>query len=153
MHYEGLLRVPLITRGPEIPAGKAIGDPVSTLDLAPTMFDYSGVAPPPRHAARHKPPSARRGRRHREYALNEWELLPARTGVALSLRTVRTRTHKLTVDLRSGAGELYDLEGDPVEVCNLFDAPEAAGVRRELEALLARRPDDAGPISTPVGIA
>lgn len=45
MHYEGLLRVPLITRGPEIPAGKAIGDPVSTLDLAPTMFDYSGVAP------------------------------------------------------------------------------------------------------------
>lgn len=66
---------------------------------------------------------------------------------------MRTRTHKLTVDLRSGAGELYDLEGDPVEVCNLFDAPEAAGVRRELEALLARRPDDAGPMRTPVGIA
>ena len=66
---------------------------------------------------------------------------------------MRTRTRKLTVDLRSGAGELYDLEGDPEEVCNLFDAPEAAGVRRKLEALLARRPDDAGPIRTPVGIA
>ena len=50
-------------------------------------------------------------------------------------------------------GRRHDLEGDPEEVCNLFDAPEAAGVRRELEALLARRPDDAGPISTPVGIA
>ena len=42
---------------------------------------------------------------------------------------------------------------DPLETCNLFDAPEAAGVRRGLEALPARRPDDAGPIRTPVGIA
>ena len=41
MHYEGLLRVPLIARGPQIPAGKVVGDPVSTLDLAATMFDYS----------------------------------------------------------------------------------------------------------------
>ena len=79
--------------------------------------------------------------------------LPARTGVALSLRTVRTKTHKLTVDLRSGAGELYDLASDPEEVRNLFDVPEAAGVRRELEALLDRRPDDVGPNRTPVGIA
>ena len=45
MHYERLLRVPLIARGPEIPVGKVIGDPVSTLDLATTMFDYSGTAP------------------------------------------------------------------------------------------------------------
>ena len=80
-------------------------------------------------------------------------MLPARTGVALSLRTVRTRTHKLTVDLRSGAGELYDLEGDPEEVCNLCDAPEAAGVRRDLEASLARRPGDAGSVRTQAGIA
>ena len=153
MHYEGLLRVPLIARGPEIPVGKVVGDPVSTLDLAPTLFDYSGVAPllGTQHGTSLRP--IVEGGATREYALNEWELLPARTGVALSLRTVRTRTHKLTVDLRSGAGELYDLEGDPEEVCNLFDAPEAAGERRELEALLARRPDDAGPIRTPVGIA
>ena len=73
--------------------------------------------------------------------------------MALSLRTVRTKTHKLTVDRRSGAGELYDLANDPDEMRNLFDTPEAAGVRRELEALLARRPDDAGPIRSPVGIA
>ena len=40
----------------------------------------------------------------------------------LSLRTVRTKTHKLTVDLRSGAGELYDLASDPEEVRNLLDS-------------------------------
>ena len=89
----------------------------------------------------------------REFALNEWELLPARAGVALSLRTVRTGTHKLTVDLRSGAGELYDLAIDPEEVRNLFDAPEAAGTRRELDRVLASRPQDIEPNRTPVGIA
>jgi len=35
----------------------------------------------------------------RDFARNEWGLLPGRVGVALELRTVRTRTHKLTVDL------------------------------------------------------
>ena len=46
-----------------------------------------------------------------------------------------------------------DLEGDPEEVHNLFDAPETAGVRRELEGLPARRTDDMGQIRAPVGIA
>ena len=129
-----------------------VGDPVSTLDLAATMFDYSDVVP---HLGTHHGTSLRplfEGATTREYALDEWELLPTRTGVALVLRTVRTGTHRLTVDLRSGAGELYDLEGDPDEDRNLFGAPEAAGVRRELDSMLARRPDDAGPIRTPVGI-
>ena len=153
MHYEGLLRVPLIVRGPGIPSGRTIGEPVSTLDLAPTMFDYSGTAPllGTQHGSSLRPVID--GDAGREFALNEWELLPARTGVALSLRTVRTGTHKLTVDLRSGAGELYDLANDPEEVRNLFDAPEAAGARRELERMLASRPADIEPNRTPVGIA
>ena len=41
----------------------------------------------------------------------------------------------------------------PEGVRNLFDAPEAASVRRERESLLDRRPDDIEPIRTPVGIA
>ena len=153
MHYEGLLRVPFIFRGPGVPAGKLIGEPVSTLDLGPTMLDCAGVEPllETQHGASLLP--VIEGIASRDYALNEWELLPGRTGVALSLRTVRTKSHKLTVDRRSGAGELYDLANDPEEVRNLFDAPEAAGVRRELEAMLAERPDDIGPIRTPVGIA
>ena len=89
----------------------------------------------------------------RDCALNEWEILPARAGVALGLRTVRTKTHKLTVHWRSGAGEVHDLTSDPEEASNFFNVPEAAGVRRELETLLDRPQDDVGPICTPVGIA
>ena len=45
MHYEGLLRVPLIVRGPGVPAATVNGDPVSTLDLSSTLLDYAGVEP------------------------------------------------------------------------------------------------------------
>ncbi len=85
--------------------------------------------------------------------MNEWELLPNRVGVALSLRCVRTRTHKLTVDMRSRDGELYDLARDPGEMCNVYDDPRYAEVRDRLWAFLARRPDDIGPNREPVGPA
>ena len=65
----------------------------------------------------------------RDFAMSEWELLPNRVGVALSLRCVRTKTDKLTMDMRSGAGELYDLVNDPDEMVNLFDDPIHAKVQ------------------------
>ena len=152
MHYEGLLRVPLIVRGPGVPAGAECGEPVSTLDLAPTMFDYAGVeALRPQHGLSLRPQIESGAAR--EFALNEWELLPTRAGVALSLRTVRTKTHKMTVDYLSGAGELYDLLADPGEMVNLFDAPAASEARARLTALLEMRPDDIGENQAQVGLA
>ena len=43
MHYEGLLRVGLILRGPGIPAGGIVDDPVSTIDLPASFADWAGV--------------------------------------------------------------------------------------------------------------
>ena len=135
------------------PAASVNSDPVSTLDLSSTLLDYAGVEP-----MLHQHGSSLRGLIEsgspaREYAMNEWELLPSRTGVGLSLRTVRTRTHKLTMDLISGAGELYDLERDPLEMKNIFDSKRYLSIRKQLEALLWQRPDDAGPIREQVGMA
>ena len=45
MHYDGLLKVPMIVRGPDIPKGKRVDEPVSTLDLGPTFFDYGQANP------------------------------------------------------------------------------------------------------------
>ena len=56
---------------------------------------------------------------------------------------VRTRTHKLTLELNSGAGELYDLGADPLEMDNRFGDPGVARVQRELVDMVASRPDDA----------
>ena len=43
MFYEGLLRVGFLIKGPGIPAGKVVGDPISNTDVAATLLDYAGV--------------------------------------------------------------------------------------------------------------
>jgi hypothetical protein len=73
--------------------------------------------------------------------------------VGLSLRCVRTRDAKLTLELQSGAGEMYDLAADPHEMNNVFEAPAYAGLRERLTALIHARPDDAGPLRIAVGSA
>jgi arylsulfatase A-like enzyme len=141
MHYEGLLRVACVMRGPGVPAGKLIEDPVSTLDLPATFHDYAGVAPSRDLHSRSLRPLLE-GTGSRDFAYNEWDLHPARCGVALKLRTVRTATHKLTLELESGAGELYDLATDPTEMDNRFGDPGMAKAQRELTDMIRSRPDD-----------
>jgi arylsulfatase A len=49
--YEGGLRVPGIVRFPRlVRAGRVSDEPVSLVDLLPTLCDYAGVAPPPGRA-------------------------------------------------------------------------------------------------------
>jgi arylsulfatase A-like enzyme len=157
MFYEGLLRVGLILRGPGVPAAQVVADPVSTIDLAATFGDYAGV---PVAAALHsrslrplvEDVSARDNTRG--HAFTEWRLAPSRCGVALDLRGVRTREAKLTLELGSGSGELYDLRDDPHECVNRFDEPAARGLRDELMQRLMSRPNDIiDQLSAPVGPA
>ena len=152
MHYEGLLRVPMIVRGPGVPSGKVVTAPVSTLDIGPTLHDL-GRAEPLRQPHGSSLWPLLTGDAGRDFALNEWELLAQRAGVALSLRTVRTERYKMTVDLHSGAGELYDLATDPDELANRFDDPALAEVQARLDAYLQSRPDDMLENRTPVGMA
>lgn len=136
-----------------MPAGKVVHEPVSTLDIAPTLFDLSGAAPLlPQHGQSLRP-LIETDRAKRDFAMNEWDLLPNRVGVAMSLRCVRTRTHKLAMDMRSGSGELYDLAADPDEMVNLFDDAAHADVQARLTGYLHMRPDDITPNRVPVGPA
>ena len=151
MPYEGLLRVPLLIKGPGVPKGKIVDQPVSTLDLPATFYDLSDTEPGlPQHGRSLRP--VYENDEERDCAMMEWELFPNRVGVALSLRTVRTRDAKLTMDLRSGAGEMCDLEQDPEEMFNLlFDDPDHTAMRADLETMLMRLPDDIGPLGHRVG--
>ena len=157
MFYEGLLRVPMIVRGPGLPAGRVVADPVSTLDLAATFGDFAGVPmPAARHSRSLRPliEGLEGPLGHRDHALTEWRLGPQRCGVALDLLGVRTRHAKLTLEANSGAGELYDLRDDPHETVNRFDDPACRGLRDELMDRLATRPDDRmHPLPAPVGPA
>lgn len=153
MHYEGLLRVPMIWSGPGIPEGRIVDEPVSTIDLSPTFMDYAQTTPSLTQHGESVRDLIETDEATRDFAMNEWELLSTRTGVGLSLRTVRTKTHKLTVDLTSGAGELYDLVNDPYELTNLFDDPSSQAAQIQLETYLHQRPDDMRPTQVQVGMA
>jgi arylsulfatase A-like enzyme len=147
MHYEGLLRVGLLARGPGIGSGQVIQEPVSTLDLAATFADYAATTVTSAvHSTSLRPLLEGQPGAQREHAFNEWRLGPSRCGVALDLRTVRTQTAKLTLELTSGAGEMYDLRNDPHECNNLFDDPNSRGLRDELTQRIMSRP---GEIRTP----
>lgn len=152
MHYEGLMRVPLIVRGPNVPANTINDEPVSTLDLSATFADYAGAELQLTQHGQSLRPVLEDGAT-REFALNEWELLPTRTGVALSLQTVRTKTTKMTVDTRTMTGEMYDLANDPDELVNLFDDDAHADMKQSLMAMIESRPDDRREIQTQVGMA
>ena len=153
MAYEGLLRVGLLFEGPGVPAGRIVSDPVSTVDLAPTFCDYAGASAPDRVHGRSLRSMIERDDSGRDFALSEWDLRASRCGVDLKLRTVRSRRHKLTVELISGAGELYDLADDPFELVNRFDDGGMTRVRRELSDMIASRPDDVAVPLPQVGMA
>jgi arylsulfatase A-like enzyme len=145
--YEDLLRVGLVCRGPGVARGQVVREPVSTLDLAPTFYDYAGARAPAALQGRSLKTLLAGGAETRDAAYAEWHVHPYRCGVALKLRIVRTRTHKLAIELDSGAGELYDLVEDPAEMHNRFDDPAWRPIRRALEDLIRARP---GPIRDPL---
>ncbi len=153
MHYEGLLRVPLIARGPGIVPDVVVSEPVSTLDISATLFDYAASEPQLKQHGTSLRPLLEGREQERRYARAEWELLPTRAGVALSLQVVRTKTHKLTLDLQSGDGELYDLVNDPNEMHNQFNADGYTAVQAELVAMIHEREPDAQGLQTQVGLA
>lgn len=152
--FEDLLRVGLVAAGPGVAAGRVVAAPVSTLDLAATFYECAGAAAP--YALQGKSLVALLAGREetREAAWSEWHVHASRCGVALKLRTVRTRSHKCTVELLSGAGELYNLVDDPQEMRNLYDDPGCAALRRAMADLIQARPgavrDD---FSEPIGMA
>ena len=153
MPYEGVLRVGMIARGPGIPAGKIIEDPVSTLDLPATFYDYADLAKPDSVQSKSLRPLIEGSGSQRDAAYSEWRLQGIRCGVAVELRTVRTKTHKLTLELASGAGEMYDLANDPAEMQNLFHDRGYSRVRKQLEEMLHERPGSIREqFAEPVGI-
>ena len=153
MAYEGLLRVGLLFEGPGVPKGKVVDDPVSTLDLPATFCDYAGASMDREVHSRTLRPLIETDGASRDFALSEWELRASRCGVDLALRTVRTKTQKLTLEKNSGAGELYDLTEDPDEMVNRFGDTAYAKVQRELTDMIASRPDDACAPLPQIGMA
>lgn len=149
MLYDGLLRVPCLMSGPSIAQNRRIDDPVSTVDLRQTLAELCGFEVSGDNGKSLCPVMDKS--EHRDFALNEWEVDPSRSGVDMDLMTVRSHRYRMSVDLKSGAGELYDFECDPDEMQNRFDDPAYRVVRREHMDMIRSRPGDQVPVAKRVG--
>lgn len=138
--YDGLLRVGLVMTGPGIPAGEVGADPVSTMDLCATFLDYAGGEKPPGIQGETLRPFLENKTSSRDVAHCEWNLEAVRCGVELHLRTIRTKSYKLTIEKTSGVGELYDLINEPTEMDDRYNDPACRAVQRELESMIKERP-------------
>lgn len=129
--YEGSVGVPWLWRGPGVRRGTVLSEVTSLLDLAPTLLDLGAAEPLP--AAR-----GRSLRRLLEQGRDEnWpdqalaEVCPA--GL-LPARMIREGRWKLAVHHGFDQPQLFNLEDDPGETCDLAADPASATVRDRLMA-------------------
>jgi len=128
VHYDELLRVPLMVRGGAFKAGGSSDEPVGLIDIAPTILEAAEVPLPGWLEGR----SLAIGGRDHVITENDYE-----GAFNVSLRTLTTSRYKITRYAgREGVGELYDLEQDPGERVNLWSSPAHWRVRNELLEVL-----------------
>ncbi len=141
--YEESIRLPLLVRYPSlVRAGSTPAQMALTIDLAPTVLELAGVAPPQAMDGRSLVPVLRgaapawRTSFLIEYFSDTVSPRVQRMGYE-ALRTERYKYIRYRELL--GMDELYDLETDPYELENLIDSAAHAAVKeslgKELEGL------------------
>ncbi|MGH2370856.1 MAG: sulfatase-like hydrolase/transferase, partial [Chloroflexota bacterium] len=147
--YEEALRVPLLVRGPAIPAGRRVDVPVSLTDLTPTLLSLTGLTEPARAllaphgrdlstwlTCEQAVPAASRGATDDPAAGAVFSEYKPYAGEGMTdIRCIVGPRYKLAWN-RDDVGELYDTWADPAEFHNRVRDPELAGVRRRLQGHL-----------------
>jgi N-acetylglucosamine-6-sulfatase len=169
--YEEAIRVPLLVRGPGIPAGRSISDPVANVDLAPTILAATGTR---ERADEERPADGTslldvmhgdgdpdrailiEGRddaepRGHSGSFESLSYAGVRTSRYLYVewhRAVRSSSQE-AADTPLAAGpvvgrELYDTDVDPYELENEVDSSAYEAARQKLAAVLAELQDCSG---------
>ncbi len=141
--YEESLRVPLIIRGPGVPAGQKLNGQVSNVDFAPTLLDMANAKPGRTMDGVSLMPATKNRKRmpDRAIAIEALEPLFAQANIPANrwdkpYTGVRTDDYTYVVWSLTGETELYDLKKDPFQLTNVVDDPAYATVRNELAAKL-----------------
>ena len=136
--YEEDIRVPMIVRGPGVPAGRSLGHMVLNNDLAPTFAALAGVTPATDVDGRSltqlltsstPPVSSWRSAFETEAA--------GGLGSRPAYQAVRTKQY-IYVEYASGERELYNLSTDPYQLNNVYATSDPAlvtSLKSRLDAL------------------
>ena len=160
--YEPSLAVPLLARGPGIPAGQVRTDPYTSIDFAPTILQAAGARPHgkpldgvslldvARHGDRgwHRPVLTETGPRGVVEDLDESgpSLEPEDPGPNALRFSQGIRTSRyLYVEHASDEVELYDMSVDPGQLTNVAGRPPYAADQEKLAKVLDRMRSCTGP--------
>jgi len=115
--YDATVRIPLVMRGPGVTPGLRIPNPVSLIDLMPTVLGLTGIQSPPAVTGHDLGPLVRGdATTGGDRSIYVESLLPELSFGWSPLRGLRTERWKF---IRGAAAELYDLGSDPGELDDL----------------------------------
>ena len=134
-YYEESIRVPLVIRGPDVPANVKRDQLAANIDLAPTIADLAGARPGLVVDGRSlRPALVGAGGAWRTAMLIDGFITDA-DGDDRAFDAVRTRRY-LYVEHPSGERELYDLRLDPYQVASVAAVASYDAVRADLAGKL-----------------
>jgi arylsulfatase A-like enzyme len=127
--YDDLLKIPLMIRYPQaIDAGTTVEQPVSQIDVMPTLLDYVGLPIPKGiHGESTRPLIEGRNVAWRDHAFCQR---------ADASRMIRTADYKYTLRTNNGTSTLYNLKNDPLENDDLATDPARQSILREMHERL-----------------
>jgi len=130
--YDPSIRVPLMIRGPDVPAGAEPRQMVVNADLAPTILDAARATAGRVQDGRSLLPLAR----DPSLGVGRPVLVEIAKGAGLLTTGIRTRRW-LYAEHSAGSTELYDMAADPQQLRSLHAVPALATVRDRLARRLA----------------
>jgi choline-sulfatase len=132
-HYEEACGIPMIVAGPDVPAGKRCGTPVTLADAQAAILDCVGLPSEGGQGTRSLFALAAAADEEDRIAFSEYHA----AGSPSAAYMIRQGRFKY-IHYVGYAPELFDLKADPEEGNNLANDPAHAGTVKQMEAALRR---------------
>jgi choline-sulfatase len=134
-------RVPLLVRMPgKAGAGRRVMQPVSLVDLMPTLADLAGAKTEIAFDGTSLAPVLRGGQENRDAVMYSEYL---GEGTIEPMRMVRKGRHKI-ITINGHGPQLFDLGADPGETANVSGQSKYAGIEKQMRGLADAEWDGAG---------
>ena len=140
--YDHSMRIPLIMRGPGVPAGLRCGALLYLLDLYPTLLEMADVAVPATSIGHSLNMLLEElTYKHRRQIFSAYQGLFGHPQGQPYQRSIKDERHKLIQTVVGGeeTWQLFDLAEDPYEINDLVNAPDNADLVETLKRSLRER--------------